>query len=256
MTETQVSGPWKDQITPPRRPLFSCSWDRAVFLHYRVAPQYLQPQIPFDLDLHDGDAYVSLVAFTLRNMRINHPHLRFVTQPLHTHRFLNVRTYVRVGQMRGIHFLAEWLNNRLATMLGPILYGLPYRFGQLDYSHNSANLCGQVLGGMGSGIPMPVRPYLRYRASLPSSPNYEPATPGTLDHFLLERYIAFTKHGPFRRFFQVWHEPWPQISLHPQIERETLLHQTGRWSPQAQFVSANFSPGLRDVQMGWPLRLS
>src|SRR5687767_4789258 len=255
MTETQVWGLSNDQITPPRRPLFHCSWDRAVFLHYRVAPQYLQPQIPFELDLHDGQAYVSLVAFTLRNMRTNHPHLRFVTQPLHTHRFLNVRTYVHVGEMHGIYFLAEWLNNRLATTLGPILYFLPYRFGHLNYSHSALSLYGEVLGGIDSGTPMPVRPALRYRAFVPSSPTYQPTTPGTLDHFLLERYIAFTKHGPFRRLFQVWHRPWPQISIDAQIESANLLHQTGRWLPHAQFVSANFSPGLQDVQMGWPQKL-
>src|ERR1041385_1223210 len=89
------------------KPLFQCSWDRAVFLHYRVEPKFLQPQIPFDLDLFNGHAYISLVAFTLRNMRLMHPHLKFITQPLHTHSFLNVRTYVRVGHMLGIYFLAE-----------------------------------------------------------------------------------------------------------------------------------------------------
>src|SRR3954462_15946804 len=165
-------------------PLFHCSWDRAIFLHYQVEPKFLQPQVPFNLDLHEGQAYVSLVAFTLRKMRLTHPHLKFVTQPLQTHSFLNVRTYVKVGNMRGIYFLAEWRNNRLATMLGPVLYGLPYRFGKLTYRHNSPEGVGQVLGGMGIGTPMPVRPTLRYTAKLSSSANYEAASPGTLDHFL------------------------------------------------------------------------
>ena len=258
MTETQLSGLSANQNHGIDRPLFHCSWDRALFLHYRVAPEYLQPQIPFELDLHDGQAYVSLVAFTLRNMRIDHPKFGWLTHPLHTHAFLNVRTYVRVGKLRGIYFLAEWLNNRLATMLGPILYGLPYRFGQLTYSHNASHLSGQILGGMSSAgkkTPMPVRGVLGYRAALPSSPIYEPAAPSTLDHFLLERYIAFTKHGPFRRLFHVWHGPWPQTEIDAQIESDTLLHQTGPWFQDAQFVSANFSPGLSDVQMGCPRTL-
>src|SRR6266436_4374033 len=135
MAETLRCGRNDRQISHLQHPLFRCSWDRAVFLHYRVEPQFLQPQIPFDLDLFDGQAYVSLVAFTLRNMRLTHPRLKFITQLLHTHAFLNVRTYVRVNQMHGVYFLAEWLNNRLATMLGPVLYGLPYRFGKLSYSH-------------------------------------------------------------------------------------------------------------------------
>src|SRR5258705_3346218 len=144
MTITTV----RESVPRLANPLFQCSWDRAVFLHYRVDPKFLQPQIPFDLDLHEGQAYVSLVAFTLRNMRLTHPHLKFITNPLRTHTFLNVRTYVRVGDMRGIYFIAEWLNNRLATVLGPVLYGLPYRFGKLTYRHDSPEVIGEVLGGM------------------------------------------------------------------------------------------------------------
>ena len=224
-------------------PLFHCSWDRAVFLHYRVHPKFLQPQVPFELDLHDGQAYVSLVAFTLRNMRLTHPNLKFITNPLHTHSFLNVRTYVRVGETRGIYFLAEWLNNRLATMLGPVLYGLPYRFGKLTYSHNAPNLSGEVLDSKGA---------LRYRSSIAEGSAFAESTPGTLTHFLLERYTAFTKHGPFRRLFQVAHNPWPQTPINAEITCATLLQSTGPWFPHAQFNSATFSPGVRDVQMSRP----
>jgi uncharacterized protein YqjF (DUF2071 family) len=235
-------------------PLFSCSWQRALFLHYRVTPHILQKQIPFDLDLYDNTAYVSLVGFTLRNLRINHPHLGWLTHPLHTHDFLNVRTYVRHGHLRGIYFLAEWLNNRLASMLGPLLYGLPYRFGSITYSLDSLRLRGEIRGGMGSGTPMPVRATFRYSATLPTDPTYQPCTPGTLDEFLMERYIAFTKHGPFRRFFHVSHTPWPQTPLHANILDDSLLHTTGPWFPHAEFISANFSPGVT-VQMGRPQRL-
>ena len=91
-------------------PLFKCSWQRAVFLHYQVDRGILQKQIPFELDLFDGNAYVSLVAFTLAKMRLEHPSLKWLTHPLRTHNFLNVRTYVRVGERIGIYFLAEWLN--------------------------------------------------------------------------------------------------------------------------------------------------
>jgi uncharacterized protein YqjF (DUF2071 family) len=237
-----------ERATCLANPLFHCSWDRAVFLHYRVNPKFLQPQVPFELELYNGQAYVSLVAFTLRNMRLSHPNLKFITQPLHTHRFLNVRTYVRQGARRGIYFLAEWLDNRLASTLGPILYGLPYRFGKLRYSHDSVNLSGKVLSRSGAA--------LSYRATLPSSPLYQSVSPGTLDHFLLERYIAFTKHGPFRRLFHVWHNPWPQTPIQAEIESATLLHSTGPWFSHAQFVSANFSPGLSSVQMSWPERLA
>src|SRR3954464_954857 len=153
-------------------PLFHCSWQRAVFLHYQVDPSVLQKQIPFELDLFDGNAYVSLVAFTLARMRLEHPSLRWLTHPLHTHNFLNVRTYVRVGDQAGIYFLAEWLNNRLATMLGPMLYGLPYRFGDLHYDHDPAKpkVSGQVRSK---------NDFLRYRTSLPAHQHHQASQPNS-----------------------------------------------------------------------------
>src|SRR2546429_9559031 len=77
-------------------PLFRCSWDRVVFIHYQVPPDLLQRSVPFDLDVHSGSAYVSLVAFTLRNLRptFGGPIVRWATLPMATQRFLNVRTYV------------------------------------------------------------------------------------------------------------------------------------------------------------------
>jgi len=56
-------------LAVPGEPLFYADWLRAVFIHYEVDADALQRDVPFDLDLHDGSAYVSLVDFTLRNMR-------------------------------------------------------------------------------------------------------------------------------------------------------------------------------------------
>jgi len=33
---------------------------------------------------------------------------------------------------RGIFFIAEWIPNRLAVLIGPRMYGLPYRLGRLN----------------------------------------------------------------------------------------------------------------------------
>ena len=59
---------------------------------------------------------------------------RRLFQPIATHNFLNVRTYVIHNGEPGIHFLAEWLSNRLAVALGPVTFGLPYHHGHLAYN--------------------------------------------------------------------------------------------------------------------------
>src|SRR3954464_4532270 len=118
-------------------PMFYARWDRAVFIHYAADPAILQRDLPFELDLWDGRAFVSLVAFTLVRMRprIGGRISEWLLKPIATHEFLNVRTYVRHAGEPGIFFLAEWLNNRASVLLGPRSFGLPYRFGQLAYHH-------------------------------------------------------------------------------------------------------------------------
>src|SRR5678816_2358450 len=79
-----------------RRPLFLADWVGAVFIHYEVDPAALQPYVPFDLELWNGAASVSAVAFTMRNFRTSVlPRIgRWLLRPISEHGFLNVRTYV------------------------------------------------------------------------------------------------------------------------------------------------------------------
>src|SRR5256885_10818346 len=80
-------------------PLFIADWDRVLMMHYEVDPLRLQRAVPFELDLHEGRAFVSVVAFTLRGMRprIGGRLSAWLMRPIATHEFLNVRTYVRHG---------------------------------------------------------------------------------------------------------------------------------------------------------------
>src|SRR3974377_1122534 len=100
-------------------------------------PPRLEPFIPFELDTWEGEAFVSLVAFTQSNLRPRWGGriARWLSAPLGTHEFLHLRTYVPAGpdQQPGIHFISEWIPNRLAVHVGPAMYGLPSRLGRLDY---------------------------------------------------------------------------------------------------------------------------
>src|ERR1043166_5129237 len=105
----------------PGEPLFVADWDRVLMIHFAVDAKRLQHDVPFELDLRDGLAFVWLVAFTMRGMR---PGLggclpSWMFRPIATHDLLNGRTYVRTGGEAGIHFLAEWVSSRLALALGP-----------------------------------------------------------------------------------------------------------------------------------------
>lgn len=232
------------------RPLFLADWCNALFIHYEVDADQLAAAIPFPLDDHEGRAFVSLVAFTQTRLR---PALaprvgRWMFWPL-SHSFLNVRTYVRVNGEPGIHFIAEWVPSRIAHLLGPRVYGLPYRLGRLRYrsSPSAPHMSGRVRDEAGAAS-------LAFDATPTDTPPLCcPA--GSLDAFLLERYTAFTFHRGIARLFRIWHEPWRQRAATVHIDDSGLMACSGGWSKTARFVGANYAEAARDIRIGRPRRV-
>jgi uncharacterized protein YqjF (DUF2071 family) len=233
-------------------PLFLANWDRALFIHYEVDPAALQRDVPFALDLREGRAYVSVVAFTMRGMRFRFGGSvgEWLCRPIATHEFLNVRTYVNHHGEAGIFFLTEWLSSPLCVQLGPRTFGLPYRLGRHEYRHDpeAGPLHGHVRDAANNlGF--------QYEANLTSGAAFDACAPGSLDEFLLERYTAFTSRRSRHRFFRIWHAPWRQSPAAVSVRDESLLAATWKWFGGARRVSANYSPGAADVMMGWPHRI-
>jgi len=242
-----TAGPSREARQRMAGTLFRGDWLSAVFLHYQVDSAALQPLVPYPLDLRDGAAFVSLVAFTLGGLR-SHRFPRaggWLLRAVSDHAFLNVRTYVRHGAESGIYFLAEWLSNRLSVPLGRPLYGLPYHFARFDSRHDPAQ--GRIRATITAA-----RGSLRYRADPDPALHPAPCLADSLDEFLLERYTAFTQWGRLRRYFRIWHQPWPVIPLAASVGDAGLLDPTGPWFRHARLVAAHYSPGVRDVWMGGP----
>jgi len=239
-------------ISLPHEPLFIADWDRALMIHYQVDPDDLQQAVPFDLDLIDGQAYVSLVAFSLRRMRprFGGKAFEWLLRPIATHHFLNVRAYVRCRGESGIYFMTEWLANRLSVHLGPIAFGLPYRYGAIEYAHDHENgsLKGRVVDLSGHAFD--------YRAELDQSLAPSECTSGSLAQMLMERYTAFTHGRGTPRFFRVWHQPWKQQPASIRVLNQSLLEANWDFFRGAKPIAANYSPGLRNVWMGWPHKTS
>jgi len=227
-------------------PLFLAHWERALFMHFEVDPDALRRAAPFELELRDGRAIISLVAFTMRDMR---PRLggwagRWMFKPIAAHPFLNVRAYVRHRGEAGICFLAEWLSNWLSVQLGPRIYGLPYRFAKIDYhhAHETNEFNGTVVSPKSGGR-------FSYTAKL-SSDAFAPCPAGSFDEFLLERYTCFNQGKTTHRFFRIWHPPWPQTRAEVTIKDDSLITNAWPWFRGARYIGANYSPGFADVWMG------
>jgi uncharacterized protein YqjF (DUF2071 family) len=230
--------------------LFRADWLRVVFIHIRVRPDELQPLVPFELDTFRGDAYVSLVAFTQARLRpagfgrIG----EILSAPVACHEFLNLRTYIRHDDRAGIFFLGEWIPNRLAVLIGPRTYGLPYRLGRLD------SRCHTSDGRLGGAVRSGRRSFLYRGAFDPYSP-WQLAAPGSLDDFLLERYHAFTWQGTLGRTFHVSHAPWSIKPVRVQLFQTSLFDGWGPLSDRICPVAAHVSPGVTDVMISAPNRM-
>lgn len=229
-------------------PIMFSDWNRLLFMHFEVDPVDLQREIPFTLDLFDGRAFVTVVAFEVKRLQ---PRFcgalgAFAFKPLNIGKLLNVRTYVRCEGEQAIFFLAEWLESRINLRLGPRLYGLPYRLGRLTYDHNQEQaLKGEV-------IDADSHRGFAYRARV--SGEYSLIPSGSLLEFLVERYSCFTQIGP-RRLFRVWHPPWRQAPAEVEVLNSDLLVDNWPWLRDARMIGATYSPGLEQVWLGRPNRL-
>jgi uncharacterized protein YqjF (DUF2071 family) len=239
-------------------PMFIADWERVLMIHFTVDAAALQRDVPFPLDLHDGHAFVTVVAFTMRDMRpaIGGRLAAWPFRAIATHDFLNVRTYVRVDKEVGIHFLTEWVSNRLAVMLGPRTFSLPYRHGKIHYQNDCAlgKLRGRVVDAR-TGVTFQYRAELQYAGSETGAP-FTLCKPGSFDEWLMERYSAFNSVRGRHRFFRVWHEPWEQCRAHVETTNVSLLRNNWSWFRDAGQIGANYSPFARDVWLGRPHKVS
>jgi len=226
-------------------------WEQLVMLHFEIDVAILQRAIPFELDLFDGRAFVSLVTFTMRRMRLGRGGrlTRWLCAPLAEQRFLNVRTYVRHGEEAGIYFITEWISNGLCVPFGPLTYGLPYRWGRLNFGPEDGDGDG-VRGRMeprfgGAAFDYQARPFAGSWA-------FGECEPGSLTDFLVERYTGFTQRGNRRRLFRIWHEPWRMAEAEVEWSDDSLLRENLSWWGEARFAAANYSAGAFNIWMGPP----
>jgi uncharacterized protein YqjF (DUF2071 family) len=235
-------------LSVPHEPLLYADWERTLMVHYEIDPVELARHVPFPLDLHEGKAYVSLVAFTMRGMRPRWGGrlAAWLMRPIATHGFLNVRTYVRVNGEPGIYFITEYLNHRLSLKLGPLAFGLPYRFARICYTHTHEE--GRITG-MVHDSRSPAA--LVYHAKLHTA-TFTPAAAGSLAEWLMERYTAFTMRRGTPLLFRVWHPPWPKTPVTARVTDDSLLKKHLPWFRSASFVGADYSPGVFEVWMGRP----
>ena len=102
-------------------------WSNLILLTYAVPPELLQHRLPdeLELDMRDGCAFASLVAFDFLETRV----LGVAWPGYRKFPEVNLRFYVRRkgdGE-RGVMFVREFVPKRLVAWIARAIYNEPYR---------------------------------------------------------------------------------------------------------------------------------
>jgi uncharacterized protein len=233
---------------PARSAIMRQKWRELTFVHWRFPPEAVRPLVPPDLelDLFDGAAYVGLVFFTMTGVR---PVFVPPIIGLSSFHETNVRTYVRLADHDpGVWFYSLDAASSPAVRSARTFFYLPYHRAQMFLDREPANDAGQSSGIVYAGVrrwPAPVPASYALRATTVG--RTETAQPGTLEHFLIERYILYTLGRGHLYQGRVYHRPYPIQTAQILSLDETLLAAAGFRRPDAEPL-AHYSPGV-DVEV-------
>jgi hypothetical protein len=244
------------RLPPAGRPVMRQVWRHLAFLHWPVERAALAPLLPADLDVDTfgGVAWVGIVPFT-----IPLTHAGFVGAPLApAFHEINLRTYVhRGGRDPGVWFFSLDATSRLAVAGARLAYGLPYHHARIamDVAGEPRRIDYRARRRPSSRAPMPAQ----FECSYGPDGDVFAAAPGTLELFLVERYLLYSRAGGELRAARVAHAPYP-------VQRafvggsgggeitETLTRAAGVERPAGAPPIAHYASEV-DVQIFGPRRL-
>ena len=192
------------------------TWENLLFAHWRVPAEALRDVVPaaIPIDTFDGSAWVAVTPFRVGALRLRGtPHVPWLASFPET----NVRTYATVEDRPGIYFFSLDAANRLAVLAARRSYRLPY-----FHARMSIDKVGEAIeyrSERRSDDGPPAALHLRYR------PRGRPerAEPGSLEHFLTERYCLYTldSEGRVQRG-DIHHPPWPLQAAEAEWEHNSM----------------------------------
>lgn len=187
-------------LTQGRWSFLTAQWRNVCLFTYSVSPERLQPLLPpgLELDLLQGQAHVSLVAFDFLDTRV-------LGIPWPGHRNfpeVNLRFYVREGERRGVVFVRELVPRRLIAWLARALYNEPYARAAMHSRHASGQGQLEVEHTVEwSGRAQRLRVVADGECTVPPSDSRE--------HFFKEHFWGYgtTHRGGLARY-EVRHRTW------------------------------------------------
>jgi hypothetical protein len=254
-TEPTVDERLRGRAEPAERPVMRQIWRHLGFLHWPVDRDALAPLLPPGLepDTFGGVAYVGIVPFTISLSRT----ASFAVPLAPKFHELNLRTYVhRKGRSPGVWFFSLDAASHLAVVAARLTYGLPYFYARMSMQVNGeptsptivyeSRRGGRTKGSGGSGT---------FRGRYGPTGPVAAAAPGTLEFFLVERYLLYAWNGRSLSEARVHHAPYPVQSATVADLTETLTSAAGLSQPSGAPAHVHYSREV-DVHIYRPHRVA
>lgn len=220
------------------------SWRYLLFAHYQVPTEILRPLVHPELTLQSesGKTWIGVVPFYL----VIRPRYTPLIPGFSFFPEINVRTYVEHKGESGVWFFSLDATNQIAVWAARKFFCLPYYHARMSMRREDGRVAFKSQRRSGTEI-------------LPSfEGEYEPISdpkhpePGSLEHFLAERYCLYTQHhdGQLCRL-DVHHVPWPLQQAKANIKTNSMLAPLGL-NIDNQKPLLHYARGI-DV-ITWPLK--
>lgn len=226
-------------------------WCDLLFAHWPVPMAALRSRIPerLEIETFDGTPWIAVVPFRMEAVR---PRWLPSVPWLSAFPELNLRTYVRLGDRPGVFFFSLDAANPIAVSLARRLFLLPYFRAEMTCE------------GRGDAVAYRSERVHRGAPSACFEGLYGPAgnvfraRPGSLEHFLTERYCLYASGASVGRASddlyrgEIHHGPWPLQPAEATLTVNTLLDSVPPEATSRQAPHLLFARSL-DVRV-WPLR--
>ncbi|HXO61351.1 MAG TPA: DUF2071 domain-containing protein [Candidatus Acidoferrales bacterium] len=204
-------GPW----------IMKQGWHDLLFAHWAVPVDLLGPLIPraLEIDTFGGQAWVGVVPFRMSGVR-----MRGAPAIPGLSRFpeLNVRTYVVRDGKPGVWFFSLDAANAVAVWGARTFFHLPYFLATMSCAEDAGWIRYQSERKDRRGSAGSLR--ARYRAG----GEIFHAQPGSIEHFLAERYCLYTADEEGRVIrCEIHHPPWALQLAEAKLQENTIAAAAG-----------------------------
>lgn len=222
-------------------------WHDLLFAHWRCALADLRPLIPSPLEIEtfDDSAWIGVVPFYMSGVRLR---LAPPVPTAHTFPELNVRTYVTLDGRPGVWFFSLDCASLLAVIGARLGIHLPYfraamqtawqDDGTIVYRSQRWRIAGASA---------------RFNARYQGIGAAAEPEPGTLAHFLTERYCLYASSGQRIWRADIYHPRWRLASARATFERNTMTTALGVRTSDAE-VLLHFAK-FQDARVWAPRRV-